>query len=106
MLIKTKDITGALKFKDKIESRGKTLDLLSCGSLVEYYSNNRQVGSAINTIKECISIHNLLAGKNAFSKLRVVCRQEEIEDELGLKELIGKDPTQWLREGEAKLRRE
>ena len=104
MLIKTKDITGALKFKDKIESRGKTLDLLSCGSLVEYYSNNRQVGSAINTIKECISIHNLLAGKNALS--RVVCRQEEIEDELGLKELIGKDPTQWLREGEAKLRRE
>ena len=106
MLIETRDISGALQFRDEVESRGKPLDLLSYGSLIEYYGNHSQVGSAISTIKECISVHGSIPGEKALKKLRVVCRQEELEEELGLEELIGKNPTKWFREGGSELKRE
>ena len=106
MLTDVRDIVGALKFKDEVESRGQPLDLLAYGSLIEYYGNHKQIGSAINTIKECISVHGSVPGEKSLKKIRVTCRQEELEDELGLEELIGKDPTKWFREGESELKRE
>ena len=97
----------ALDFKEKnVEAKGKTLDLLSYGSLIEHYGNHGQVGSAMMALKECIKVHGAPPGEKCLSKLRLTCRQKEITEEVGLEQLIGKDPLEWLREGEGQLKRE
>lgn len=107
MLIEKKDISRALDFKENtVEAKGKKLDLLSYGSLIEHYGNKGQVGNAILVLKECIKVHGSPPGEKSLSKLRLACRQQEITKEVGLENLIGKDPLEWLRDGEGQLKRE
>lgn len=107
MLIEKKDISRALDFKENsVEANGRTLDLLSYGSLIEHYGNKGQVGSAILVLKECIKVHGSPPGEKSLSRLRLACRQKEITKEVGLEKLIGKDPLEWLREGEGQMKRE
>lgn len=107
MLIERKDITNALDFKENtVEAMGRKLDLLSYGSLIEHYSNKEQVGNAMLVLKECIKVHGSPPGERALSRLRLICRQRDIAEDIGLENLIGKDPLEWLREGEEKLKRE
>ena len=106
MLIDNNRITRALEFKDKVESRGRKLDLLSYGSLVEYYGNHGQLGSALLILKECISAHGAPPPEKSLSKIRLMCRKEELEKAVGLTDLIGEDPLSWLRHGEKNLKRE
>jgi len=107
MLVDRKDVSRALDFKENnVEARGRKLDLLSYGSLIEHYGNKEQIGSAIMALKECVKIHGSPPGERCVSKLRLLCRQREITKEVGLVELIGEDPLEWLREGEGQLKRE
>jgi pentatricopeptide repeat domain (PPR motif) len=107
MLIEKKDISRALDFKENsVEVNGRKLDLLSYGSLIEHYGNKGQVGSAILVLKECIKVHGSPPGEKSLSRLRLACRQKEITKEVGLEKLIGKDPLEWLREGEGQMKRE
>ena len=104
MLIKNKRISRALEFKDKVHSQGKDIDLVSYGSLIEYFGNHGQLGSAILALKECISIHGSPPGEKSLSKMRLICRQEGLGNEV--ETLMGKDPLEWLKEGEQNLKRE
>ena len=106
MLVKADRITQALDFKDKIEKRGKILDLLSYGSLIEYFGNKGQIGSAITMIKECKSIHGSPPGEKSLKHLRIKCRQAGVDKKLNLNELIGKDPIEWVKKGENEYKRE
>jgi len=107
MLVDRKDVVRALDFKENnVEANDRKLDLLSYGSLIEHYGNKEQIGSAIMALKECIKIHGSPPGERSVSKLRLLCRQREITKEVGIVELIGEDPLEWLREGEGQLKRE
>lgn len=107
MLIEKKDVARALDFKEnKVEKRGRKLDLLSYGSLIEHYSNRGQVGSAITALKECIKVHGAPPGEKSVNRLRLECRKKEITEKVGLEDLIGEDPLVWLRHGEGQLKRE
>ena len=106
MLVKRNEITRALDFKESAEKKGGHLDLLSYGSLIEYFGNNGQIGSAISMIKECRKIHGSPPGEKSLQQLRVKCRQEGIEETVGLIELIGEDPRAWVKEGEHNHKRE
>lgn len=107
MLIDKSQISRALDFKEnKIEKFGKNIDLLSYGSLIDYYGRHAQIGSAIMAIKECINVHGAPPGEKSLSKLRLLCRQSETIDEVMLKDLIGDDPLEWIREGERIYKRE
>jgi len=106
MLVNESHITKALTFKEKLESKGKHLDLLSYGSLIEYFGNHGQIGSAILALKECNKLHGSPPGEKNLKQLRIKCRQQGLEEAVNLEKLIGKDPLDWLREGESKLKRE
>ena len=106
MLVKADRITQALDFKDRVENSGKKLDLLSYGSLIEYFGNNGQIGSAIAMLKECKSIHGSPPGEKCLKNLRVKCRQAGVDKSFRLEELIGKDPIQWVKKGENEYKRE
>ncbi len=106
MLVKGNEITRALDFKESTEKKGRHLDILSYGSLVEYFGNNNQIGSALSMIKECRKIHGSPPGEKSLQVLRVKCRQEGIEESVGLLELIGEDPRAWVKEGEHNYKRE
>jgi len=106
MLLENNRLTRSLQFKNRVELSGRKLDLLAYGSLIEYYGNHRQLGSAIMTLKECISIHRSPPGEKCLSSIRLMCRKEGLEDDIGLNNLIGKDPTKWIRHGERNLKRE
>jgi hypothetical protein len=107
MLIAKKDVARALDFKEnKVEGNRRKLDLLSYGSLIEHYGNRGQVGSAMIALKECIKVHGSPPGEKCLFNLRLECRKKEITKEVGLEALIGKDPLEWLREGEGQLKRE
>ena len=41
-----------------------------------------------------------------LKELRKICFQADVEEEVGLKDMIGDDPIEWLRHGEAVLKRE
>jgi hypothetical protein len=94
----------ALAFRDKIKESGADLDIISYGSLVDYCSRHGQVGSAFLLLKECVNVHGAAPGEAYLSRLRSLCRQKGLEDKLTV--LIGNDPVEWLRHGEAKLKRE
>ncbi len=107
MLVDRNQISRALEFKEnKVEKKGQHIDLLSYGSLIEYYGKKKQLGSAIMSIKECIKVHGSPPSENSLSKIRLLCRQKEITKESGLQELVGDDPLEWLRKGESTYKRE
>lgn len=107
MLVDKRDVTRALDFKEnQVESSGRKLDLLSYGSLVEHYGNRGQIGSAMIALKECVKVHGSPPGERSLKMLRQECRTKDITEQVGLENLIGKDPLEWLREGEGKLKRE
>lgn len=106
MLVSCNQITEALDFKQKIENKGKRLDLLSYGSLIEYFGNNNQIGSAVALIKECKSIHGSPPGEKCLKQIRIKSRQQGLEKTLDLESLIGKDPLYWIKKGENELKRE
>jgi len=108
MLVRNKRLSRALEFKEKIieQQYGRYLDLHGYGSLVEYYGKHHQLGSALLILKECIDVHGYPPNESALSKIRLMCRQRNLEQEVNLEAMIGKDPLAWLRHGEANLKRE
>ena len=113
MLVQQKQPSEALSFKQKVESEGRHLDLLSYGSLIQYYANKEQLGSAMMILKECIAIHGSPPAEASLRKLRQICIQtnkNKNEDKESyadlLTNLIGEDPVEWVRYGERNLKRE
>jgi len=106
MLIENRRVSRALEFKEKIESQGKHLDLVAYGSLCNHYANHGHLGSAILTLKECISVHGTPPGEKSLSRLRLMCRKHGVHEDADILKLIGRDPLQWLKEGEHSLKRE
>ena len=106
MLVNNKRLSRALEFKEKIESDGRKMDLASYGSLIEYYAKREQVGSALMMLQECVQVHGSPPKEGDMAYLRLLCRQQDILKETGLVDLAGADPVEWLRHGEAKLKRE
>jgi len=104
MLIDNKRISRALEFKEKIQSNGKNIDLVAYGSLIEHYGNHGKLGSAILTLKECISVHGSPPGEKSLANLRLMCRQQGVEKEVEF--FMGKDPLEWLKDGEQNRKRE
>ena len=100
MMVKNKRISRALAFKDKVESQGRNVDLASYGSLIEHYANRNQLGSALMMLKECIATHGSPPGERSLSKIRLICRKKGLVKEVGLEQMIGPDPLEWLRHGE------
>jgi len=99
MFLKNNRLSRALAFKQKVDASGRTLDLKAYGSLVDYCSRRKQVGSAMLLLKECISVHGAPPGEAMLKELRMLCRQKNLTEKFGLTELIGDDPVQWFREG-------
>lgn len=106
MLVRSRRFHRAMSFKSQIEEGGGHLDLHSYGSLVEYCSKHDQVGSAHLLLKECIQIHGAPPNEASLKHLRTLCRRDGLEDAFWLNDLIGKDPTNWLRHGERHYKRE
>ena len=106
MLIKNKRLSRALRFKETVEESGRKLDILSYGSLIEHYAKHRQIGSALMMLKECVAVHDSPPAEYSLNALRRLCRHQHLTEKVGLVELAGPDPLQWLREGEATLKRE
>eukprot|EP00957_Ditylum_brightwellii_P122875 9369252-Ditylum_brightwellii.AAC.1 len=57
MLLKNSRVSHALAFKEKVETEGRPIDILSYGSFVEHYGKHGQLGSALMILKECIATH-------------------------------------------------
>mmetsp|Transcript_7372 Transcript_7372/g.10545 ORF Transcript_7372/g.10545 Transcript_7372/m.10545 type:complete len:127 (+) Transcript_7372:121-501(+) len=106
MLVKYNRISRALVLKEKIESDGRNLDILSYGTMIEYYSRRGHLGSSVMLLRECIDLHGAPPPEKYLTKTRLLCRQQEVEDKVGIEELIGEDPVEWIRHGEANLKRE
>ena len=100
MLVKSGRIYRALSFKEKIEGQGRHLDLVSYGALIEHLGNRNKLGSALLLLKECIAVHEAPPGERYLSKVRLISRKQGIEEDIGLKDMIGEDPLAWLRHGE------
>ena len=106
MLVENRRISRALAFKDKISSEGRHIDIPSYGSLISHYAKRDEIGSALMLIKECLEVHGYAPGEQSLQSVRLLCRQRDITDEIGLTELIGPDPHEWARKGEKHLKRE
>ena len=99
MLVKKKRIGRAFKLKHDIENDGRSLDLLSYGSLIEHFGRTNEVGSALLLIKECIDTHGVAPGEKCLKNIRLICRQENLTDRVGLEKMVGEDPLEWMRRG-------
>jgi hypothetical protein len=106
MFLKNNRVHRALTFKQTVEEAGRTLDIQAYGSLIEFCGRHQQLGSGILLLKECTSIHKGRPGEASLSKIRLLCRQAGLVEDAGLTALMGEDPAEWLRHGEAKLKRE
>ena len=104
MLVKKKRLSRAFSLKQNIEKEGRSLDILSYSSLVEHFGNQKQLGSALLLIKECIEVHGAPPGEKSLKNVRLVCRQNNLIDPVGLEMLVGKDPLEWMRRGEEQKR--
>lgn len=96
----------ALEFKQGVEGRGRNLDIQSYGSLIDFCARHNQPGSSFLFLKECIAVHGAPPSEASLSRLRQLCRKRDVVEHAFLKELIGEDPIQWLKHGEAHLRRD
>jgi hypothetical protein len=106
MLLDCNRQSRALKFKEDVESDGRTLDLASYGSFIQYFSRRNRLGPALMLLNECLSVHGSQPSEFYLSQLRVLCRQNDVEEEVRLKYLVGEDPIAWLKHGERFLKRE
>jgi len=106
MLINKRRIARAFKLKQDIEKDGRSLDILSYGSLIDYYGRHDELGSALLLIKECMSVHGSPPGEHCLKKIRLICRKKGLTDQVGLEKMIGKDPLEWFREGEGLKRKQ
>ena len=106
MLVGNNRLSRALKFKQFIEEEGRNMDIANYGTLIQYYSKHHQLGSALLFLKECLSKHGSPPSENFLSQLRILCRQNDIENSVNLDQMIGKDPIEWLKHGERHLKRE
>lgn len=106
MLVQNNRLPRALGFKQKVEDAGRQLDIQSYGSILEHYGKKGQLGSALLILKECIAVHGAPPGEKSLTKLRLLCRQHDVEQEAGLVDMIGEDPVEWIRHGEKNLKRE
>jgi len=106
MFLKNQRLNRAFEFKRKIQLQGRVLDLHSYGSLVDYCAKRGHVGSSLLLLKECIVRHGAPPNEGHLSDLRTLCRAKNMTQKTGLEDLIGEDPVQWLRHGEAHLKRE
>jgi hypothetical protein len=64
------------------------------------------MGSALLLLKECLSKHGAPPSEAFLSNLRRLCKQSNIDDIVGLQQMIGDDPIEWLKHGERYLKRE
>ena len=106
MMLRSRRVRRALDFKQSIEESGRTLDIPSYGSLVEYYARHNQLGSAILLLRECVATHGAPPSEKYVAQMRILCRQQDVEDDVGLDEIVGEDPVKWLKHGEKILKRE
>jgi len=97
MLLRNKRAARALQFKEKVEEEGRQLDLHSYGSFVQHFANHDELGSAMMFIKECISVHTFPPAEGSISKVRLLCRQRNLNEKLQIESLLGPDPLEWLR---------
>jgi hypothetical protein len=104
MFLNNNRFSRALAFKHQLKESGSELDIISYGSLVEYCGRHGQIGSAMLLLKECLAVHGAAPGEAYVSRLRALCRKGSLDKELTA--MIGPDPVEWLRHGEAKLKRE
>ena len=104
MFLKQRRFNRCLDFKQQVEERGRKLDLLAYGPLIEYCSKHRQLGSALKFLEECIRVNGSPPGEAYLKQLRILCRQENVEEEVGLDAMIGEDPILWKKHGEAVLK--
>ncbi len=106
MLVKNDRLTRALVFKEKLERAGRTVDIQAYGTLMDYYGRKEQLGSALLVLRECLAVHGAPPGEASLTRIRTLCRRQDLEKQVGLKEMIGDDPLDWLRDGEIRLKRE
>ena len=99
-------MTRALEFKQAAEAQGRHTDLVSYGTLVQYYSRHNQFGSAVMMLKECMDTHGAPPSQSFLSDLRRLAKQQNAEESVALANLIGEDPIEWLKHGERHLKRE
>jgi len=104
MFLRTNRLSRALAFRDKLKEKGRTLDILAYGSLVEYCARHGQIGSSMLLLEECLSVHGSPPGEAYLKALRVACRKADLGERLS--SLVGEDPNDWLRHGQANLKRE
>jgi hypothetical protein len=90
MLLKKKRIARAVQLKQDIEKDGRSLDLLSYGSLIEHFGKTDELGSALLLIKECIDTHGVPPGEKCLKNIRLVCRQEGPTERVGLDMYVGR----------------
>jgi hypothetical protein len=105
MFLKNNRLQRALAFKQTVEENGRKLDVKSYGSLIDYFGHRNQLGSAMLLLKECVSVHNAPPGEASLAKFRMLYRRSNLNDVV-VTNLIGPDPVEWLRHGEATLKRE
>jgi len=89
-----------------MEENKRELDIVSYGMLIDHCAKHSHVGSALMLLKECTSIHNAPPNEHSLNLLRRHCRQREITEKMGLVELAGPDPLEWMRHGKANLKRD
>ena len=106
MLIENNRLTRALDFKHRVEDEKRKLDLPSYGSLIDYCSKHDQLGSAIMFLNESVAVHGSPPSEKYLSSTRVLARQLGMQDALNLTQILGRDPTDWLKHGERYLKRE
>lgn len=103
MLVGNDRLTRALLFKQSVEEQGRNLDLASYGSLIQYYSRRDQLGTALLFLKECLQQHDAPPSEAYLTNVRLLCKRNSVT---GLNSMIGDDPIEWLKYGEAHLKRE
>lgn len=102
MLLKNNRFSRAMQLKQQVEEDGRTLDLPSYGSLIDYCARRQQLGSALMMLKEAVARHDAAPPEATVSQLRILCRKADVD----ISDLVGQDPVAWLRHGEAHLKRE
>lgn len=106
MLVRNRRFQRALKFKQEVESAGRPLDLASYGSLADFCGRHHQLGSALLLVEECIRHHHAPPGEGDLKQVRALCRRHKVDRDSKVLEILGEDPTEWVRYSEANLKRE